>query len=268
MSEKIQTIIGSVFVEGERTKAWYELQMQFIRKTTNNFRHLVFLNGTDFETSFFDSEIVGRCETSGLKIGETAKERQAAQKRNHWTGLSGILEAFNSFDADNYLILDCDCFPIQHNWVEILQNALSHRSKKFVAPIRTENFDLFPHPSAVFFKRDILSEDWFDFSSGETVSLLGKSVNECGGKLPIDCCLPLLRTNVLNLHPIFSGIYGDIFYHHGCGSRPRTSLPRGFCGTIAIGGVDHWAKEESLYQKLIASPETFVQSLRHLQDRP
>ena len=35
--------------------------------------------------------------------------------------------------------------------------------------------------------------------------------------------LELLRSNHKNLHPVFFGIYGDIFYHHGAGFRPNTS---------------------------------------------
>ena len=33
----------------------------------------------------------------------------------------------------------------------------------------------------------------------------------------------LLRSNVVNLHPVFFGIYGDLVYHHGAGSRKSLS---------------------------------------------
>ena len=31
--------------------------------------------------------------------------------------------------------------------------------------------------------------------------------------------LPLLRTNVVNVHPVAAAIYHNLFYHHGAGSR-------------------------------------------------
>ena len=30
---------------------------------------------------------------------------------------------------------------------------------------------------------------------------------------------PLFRSNVRNFHPILGGLYGDLLYHHGAGSR-------------------------------------------------
>ncbi|MBJ7514128.1 MAG: hypothetical protein JHC94_07385, partial [Acidimicrobiia bacterium] len=34
---------------------------------------------------------------------------------------------------------------------------------------------------------------------------------------------PLLRSNKFNLDPLWFGIYGDVVYHHGAGSRPAIS---------------------------------------------
>lgn len=262
----METVVGSVFVAGNRAKTWYDLQMRFLHKTTANFHHIVFLNGKEFDFSLEYSEIVGQSDLTGLEKIGTAKEQQLAQKDNHYLGLSILLDHFKKIEAENYLILDCDCFPVQDNWVGILKKACLQRNKVFAAPIRTENFDLFPHPCALFFGKEVLQQDWFDLSSGETVNLMGNLVYESGGKLPKEKCLPLLRTNCFNVHPIFSGIYGDIFYHHACGSRPKTFLARGIGESILRRQVDHWSIEEEIFRKLSSNPDEFVQSLLFLGD--
>lgn len=72
-------------------------------------------------------------------------------------------------------------------------------------------------------------------------------------------------TNCLNIHPIFAGIYGDIFYHHACGSRPKTFLARGIGESILRRQVDHWGIEEEIFRKLSSNSDEFVQSLRVLR---
>ena len=53
-----ELLVGSVFTTGE-TKFWYELQIEFLKKTTTNFKHVVFLNGLLDRSIFKDSEIIG-----------------------------------------------------------------------------------------------------------------------------------------------------------------------------------------------------------------
>ena len=89
---------------------------------------------------------------------------------------------------------------------------------------RDENLgDPQPHPSfcatTVGFWRDI-GGDW---RGGEWVNAAGMTVCDAGGKLlhtleerGVDW-MPLLRTNTLDLHPLWFAVYGHRIYHHGAG---------------------------------------------------
>lgn len=251
--------IGSVFIPGERTKTWYKLQIDFIKRTTKNFKHYVFLNGKDFDVSFDSSEIIGQSTEHALNV-----LYGTAQGENHLLGLNALLDHFRKIQAENYLILDCDCFPIRFNWSDILLESMNKKNKLMAAPIRTENLDVFPHPSALFFKKDALQKEWFDLSHGTTMNLMNHPIHDVGGKLPLKECFPLMRTNRFNAHPIFGAIYGHIFYHHTCGSRPKTLLTRGILMeqiTSNYMGENHWEIEETIFKELIQSPDKLLNKL-------
>src|SRR2546425_2026497 len=52
----------------------------------------------------------------------------------------------------------CDCFPVRKGWHDVLANQMHRFNKDFAAPVRAENLDLFPHPSAVFRSEEHTSE--------------------------------------------------------------------------------------------------------------
>jgi hypothetical protein len=88
--------------------------------------------------------------------------------------------------------------------------------------------DIQPHPSfcattAIFWKK--IDGDW---SPGHTwKNNSDQIVTDTGGnlleKLKGHKWYPMLRTNDINLHPLFFGIYSDIIYHHGAGFRSPVS---------------------------------------------
>lgn len=251
---KKNLIVGSVFTPGDRTETWYKLQIQFLKKTTKNFKHFVFLNGKIDQSIFNESEIIGSSPNHALNI-----MNGTAQSSNHLIGLNSILSKFRNTNGDNYLFLDSDCFPVMNNWLPTLLNLMSKKNKSIAAPIRTDNLDLFPHPSALFVKRDALHKQWFDLSLGTVVNLMGTSINDVGGKLPLKECYPLLRSNYFNAHPIFGAIYGHMFYHHTCGTRPKGMLTRGIMEDTSSHYIDkHWEIEEVLFNKLKNESEVLI----------
>ena len=251
-----ELIVGSVFVSGERTKTWYQLQIQFLKKTTSNFKHYVFLNGDIDESIFTESEIVGHYNESAVKILDGS-----AQSNNHLIGLNAILAKFKTVNAHNYLILDCDCFPILDNWMPTLVDTMSSKDKSIASPIRTENLDIFPHPSALFMTKAALQSNWMDLSIGSKFNLMTNEIHDVGAKLPLKECYPLLRTNYFNPHPIFSAIYGHMFYHHTCGSRPKGMHTRGINEGASYYVKNHWAIEEILFERLQDNPEKLINKL-------
>jgi hypothetical protein len=99
-------VVGSVFTSGARTERWLALQMKFLRQTTECFVHAVFLAGDVRREMFAESEIIGTHPVD--KVSAPGCE----QSQNHAIGLEAILRYFRATPADNYLVLDSDCFPV------------------------------------------------------------------------------------------------------------------------------------------------------------
>jgi hypothetical protein len=83
-------------------------------------------------------------------------------------------------------------------------------------------------------------------------------MDDLGGTL-----LPLLRTNVVNVHPVAAAIYHHLFYHHGAGSREFA-----FRILKAYQYYEHWydsgaqrSHGEELLAALLRDPDGFVDML-------
>jgi hypothetical protein len=126
--------------------------------------------------------------------------------------------------SDVLLFLDGDAFPVTplDSWIA---DVLGHY--RLAAVRRDENVgDCQPHPSfcittAAFWGG--LSGDWRP--GGSWLDPEGQERTDVGGTLLHQLrdkgteWLPLLRTNAVNPHPLWFGIYGHRIYHHGAGFR-------------------------------------------------
>ena len=125
---------------------------------------------------------------------------------------------------DLIIFLDGDAFPIADP-LPIVRRGLEVSA--LVAVRRDENVtDRQPHPSfcAVAVRDwERLHGDWSPGYSWETAD--GRRTTDVGGNLlralerTGDRWTPLLRSNRVNLHPLWFGVYGGIVYHHGAGFR-------------------------------------------------
>lgn len=152
-------------------------------------------------------------------------------------------------DDDIIVFLDSDCFPIA-NWCDHILNLLSQ--KQIIAVQRLENLgDIQPHPCFSCIKAHLWREikgDWrmgykWQTSSGHQVTDVGGNMMQILGERGIDWH-PIHRTNTFNAHPLFFGIYGDIVYHHGAGSREK---------------VDRVEASEAIGSKRIPLPRRFIE---------
>jgi hypothetical protein len=119
---------------------------------------------------------------------------------------------------------------------------------------RRENLgDVQPHPAfcltTVGFWKEIAG-DWKQGFAWENDA--GRSITDVGGNLlgilrkrGIDW-FPMLRSNKRNLHPLWYGIYDDLVYHHGAGSRMAAPHARIDFYLNRIG-------EKTLYRKFVCS---------------
>ncbi|HVA03638.1 MAG TPA: hypothetical protein VMU64_07790 [Acidimicrobiales bacterium] len=128
-------------------------------------------------------------------------------------------------DPDDIVIfLDGDAFPIADP-MPCVRKGLE--TSTLVAVRRDENVtDRQPHPSFCAIRvRDWerLHGDWSQGYPWEAAD--GRPTTDVGGNLlralerAGDRWTPLLRSNRVNLHPLWFGVYGDIVYHHGAGFR-------------------------------------------------
>ena len=125
---------------------------------------------------------------------------------------------------DLIVFLDGDAFPITDP-MPTVRRALETTS--LVAVRRDENAtDRQPHPSFCVVpvaEWERLRGDW---SAGYCwPDARGRPVTDVGGNLLAALertntpWTPLLRTNRVNPHPLWFGVYGGIVYHHGAGFR-------------------------------------------------
>jgi len=131
-------------------------------------------------------------------------------------------------DEDYLIFLDGDAFPITDIMPPIQETLKQY---PLMAVRRDENIgDRQPHPSFAVTTIGFWKEIKGDWKPGyKWKNNNNQIVTDTGGNLlkiledrKIDW-FPILRTNKVNLHPLWFGIYGDLVYHHGAGFRSPLS---------------------------------------------
>lgn len=241
-------LIVSIFAPSRHNRRWYEVQSDFVRRTTaGNYDYALYLNGVN-DDAFPNSTIGWR----------------TTRNQGHSHSLTEILRTFRSQrDYDRFLVLDSDCFPICKDWNAILDRQMARFSKTIAAPVRTENLDLFPHPCAFYLTAAGVQNPGIRMDMGQANNMLDQTVNDVCAQMTssFEFLLPLLRTNRLNLHPVAAAIYHHLFYHHGAGSRAFK-----FRVTSKYSFYDHFldsnqACGEALMREFSADPEAFLYRL-------
>jgi hypothetical protein len=125
---------------------------------------------------------------------------------------------------DLIVFLDGDAFPVRalDAWLgELL------REHPLAAVRRDENAgDIQPHPCFCVTTVGFWNEIGGDWRNGSWVTAEGSVASDVGGTLLtiLDersiSWRPILRSNEVNLHPVFYGLYERHVYHHGSGFRP------------------------------------------------
>lgn len=122
-------------------------------------------------------------------------------------------------DFDYIVTLDTDSFPVRDDWLDVLLDAckdgatLTGVYRNEMAPtIRP-----FIHVSGLCVRRRDLRALDVTFARKRSQDI-GQNITEefqrLGRKI-----IPLERSNGVNCHFLIGGIYGDVIYHHGAGSR-------------------------------------------------
>lgn len=145
-------------------------------------------------------------------------ERETRKDVRHGRALDRLLREVPA-ETEYVLTLDTDCFPIRHGWLENVVGRLE-RDVWIAGVWRDEmapEIRPYVHPSCFAVRRETLLELGVNFAreDGQDVGQnITNAVVEAGGRIS-----PLRRSNVRNPHFLLAGVYGDLVYHHGAGSR-------------------------------------------------
>ncbi len=191
----------------------------------------------------------------------------------HWTESMKLLLDFihkNAKSDDKVLLLDSDAFPIKP-----ISSFLNEKLKDypFVSCQEPEheidNTRKIPHPMFMLFEaKHILEGDLEDYLNriiddgtgtwwGGVISWLHRNGYEY---------YPIERSNKINLHPLYFGVYGDIIYHHWAGSRKMITRPDRRRATKSGEDIDTIAEEnhkisESVFEQIESQIDTFMDYL-------
>lgn len=122
-------------------------------------------------------------------------------------------------DTDYVVTLDSDSFPVRDDWLDVLVGeceagaALAGVYRDEMAP----TVPPFVHVSGLCVRRaELLSLGVsFNRSRGRDVGMNITTALSGRGR----AIAPLRRSNARNFHFLIGGLYGDVIYHHGAGSR-------------------------------------------------
>jgi len=241
----------------EGVKDWWQIQREFVARNTENYDFGVFLHNVEDESPFEGHKIIGRkFDPLLFALPEMFHE---------------IYHYFRRHRYKNYLLLDSDCFPVKPGWLDCILKLMGDRW--YAAPVRTENLDTTPHPCALFVRGEHVGKHLFYFrrpSVGRVTNLLGEEIQDIGTGFKTEVgggqvFFPLLRSNHLNVHPVLAAVYGDLFYHHGGGSRrTKEGQEPYFRSTFYWDKIVPHRYEAGLdaYERLAKNPRRFVNKLR------
>lgn len=139
-------------------------------------------------------------------------------ERRHPAALDYLLA--QTSEAVEYIVtLDTDSFPVSDDWLDTLVGACE-RGASLAGVYRDEMAPVlapFVHVSGLCIRRADLRALAVSFDRGVGKDI-GQNITDAitaqGHRIA-----PLRRSNEVNFHFILGGIYGDVIYHHGAGSR-------------------------------------------------
>lgn len=188
-----------------RSDAWIEPQLRFIeRNMPEGTRVYASLSGIDrsWWDSFAYADDVAATHAENLNRLASVVSEQAAPD-------------------DHLVFMDGDAFPIAPIAAELLGG------RPLAAVRRDENLgDPQPHPCFCLTTVGFWNEIGGDWSQGYTwTNALGYRTTDVGAELLRTLrqrgieWRPLLRSNRVNVHPLWFAIYDDLVYHQGAGFR-------------------------------------------------
>lgn len=256
---KNRILVGSIFVDTTSSlmQNWFKVQKKFLYATTENLNHAIYVSEGEVVNNFdIDTIIIPRTSSANNNI----KFSDA-----HVLGLRSLLNYFQMHrnEYEYFLFLDMDAFPIKQNWLQILLGKMG-TEREIAVVLRTENLENRLHASVLFARRVALDYLSFEVAKSGLDILGNREMDVCiptYQSIRRDKAYPLLRSNIVNLHPVFFGIYYGLFYHNACGANYRADYSLDVRSTLYWS---HLTKDESFgefTQQLFVDPDKFISKL-------
>jgi len=154
-----------------------------------------------------------------VHLWESSKEVNPGARLSHRDALDALLTKVGA-DVEYVILLDSDAAPVADGWITTMVSTLE-QGPVAIGVLRDEQAPEIPpfvHVSCLCIRRDALSASGVSFagSEGDEPSLrLTEALIAQGHSVAA-----MHRTNVVEAHPVLAGLYADLVYHHGAGSRP------------------------------------------------
>lgn len=288
-------LIASIYTPISRDNGWYDIQRRFFDLTTKDYDFGVFCNSVVDHVDpkdFPGAVILGQQDHEDLNKHFANNDYQPDDEpeftKNNATYLYDMRVAYfkimdyfreHADEYENFLMLDCDAFPVHPHWQVALTRRMEMTKRWYAALLRAEHFETYPWLGVFYIRGKYIHEDIPDWFPRNYENAWGHTYREFGtvrNKTHHDgeqIWYPMLRSNVLNLHPLRFGVYNHFFYHHMRGSWNKddgnfkselTALSR----AELYGYYDHYmhrdshkAISEHCHKRLLNDPEGFIASL-------
>lgn len=254
----MRILVGTLLANAERaSKQWLALQLAALRATVD-FEHVAIIPPSPRVRGHHREAIAYFSQHTKLLTEFTPPP-------THADSLTILQDYFLSRvkEFDFFLFLDSDAFPVRTDWVNCLTKIMQGRHgwrHEIAALYRPEFWETRLHASVVFTWHRALQRLQFvqakrpSKGGGREWDVYIDPYNDTWGRAH-----RLTRSNKINLHPMLAGIYGDIFYHHGCGSRTNRNFK----------GDDLWSPlidkshfephiPQTLRAELMSNPHRFI----------
>lgn len=220
----LKNAILCVYYVPEEMEWVFDLQLDQIRKCTKDYTiYAAFIKGSERVFNVLQ-------ESADIKICEVNAANSHPSKQ-HSMALTQLMRHAIDDGCGAIFTLDVDSFPIINDWMHTMI-AMAEEGSGVCAVHRTENEDTFlPHPSGCVMLSSFVSQYPFEFYP-ENIEEVGSDYLEDTGQRP-DSGIGLgyilwkhhfpwsemQRSNSHNLHYLMAGIYGNVIFHLGAGSR-------------------------------------------------
>ncbi|PRO68457.1 hypothetical protein [Alteromonas gracilis] len=220
----VKTAILCVYYVPEDMEWVFYKQLEQIRKNSQNYIiYAAFIKGSDKVYNALK-------QSDDVKLCKVHAENNHPSKQ-HSMALTQLMQYAISDEVDAVVTLDVDSFPISDKWLDSMY-LLASSSDGVCAVHRVENGDKFlPHPSGCLLLTQFIKDFPFEFYPDNLDDLDDKFINETEQRPDSGVGLgrvlwehdlswsQIKRTNKQDLHYLMAGVYGDIIFHLGAGSR-------------------------------------------------